>query len=102
MIIYEMKYFWMTFRRLILPIVLCRALPINLRRIFVATLSRNIREEREKIKQDKSRIFDHLEWANKEVKLRGDKVQKLRSGVSYHRKEEIEDQARKLHKGNNK
>ena len=42
--------------------------------------------------QDKSKIFDHLEWANKEVKLRGDKVHKLRSGVSYHRKEEIEDQ----------
>ena len=57
---------------------------------------RQIREEREKIAKDKAGIFDELETRNKEVRTKGDLVQKLRSGVSFSRREEIEEQVRRL------
>ena len=55
-----------------------------------------VREEREKIIRDKAAVFDQLEWANKEVRQKGDFIQKLRSGVSFSRAEEIDDQVRRL------
>ena len=57
---------------------------------------RKIREEREKIAKDKAGIFDSVESKNKEVRSQGDLVQKLRSGVSFIRREEIEEQVRRL------
>ena len=57
---------------------------------------RCVREEREAISRDKARVFDHLEWANKEVRAKNDLVQKLRVGVSFSRREEIEDQVKRL------
>ena len=55
-----------------------------------------MREEREAISRDKARVFDLLEWANKEVRAKNDLVQKLRVGVSFSRREEIEDQVKRL------
>ena len=55
-----------------------------------------VREEREKIIREKTGVFDQLEWANKEVRQKGDFIQKLRSGVSFSRAEEIDDQVRRL------
>ena len=55
-----------------------------------------VREEREKIIREKTGVFDQLEWANKEVRQKGDFLQKLRSGVSFSRAEEIDEQVRRL------
>ena len=55
-----------------------------------------VREERERIMKDKKGVFDHLDLANKEVRQKGDLIQKLRSGVSFSRAEEIDDQVRRL------
>jgi len=55
-----------------------------------------IRKERDGIAYDKARVFEHLESYNKEVRLKGDLVQKLRSGLSYGRLEEIEEQIKRL------
>jgi len=56
----------------------------------------SVRKERDAIACDKARVFDHLEYYNKEVRLKGDLVQKLRSGLSYGRLEEIEEQINRL------
>lgn len=53
---------------------------------------RTVREERERIAKDKARVFDNVEKTNKDVRGKNDLVQKLRSGVSFSRREEIEDQ----------
>jgi len=55
-----------------------------------------VREEREVINSDKARVFDQLEYYNKEVRVKGDLVQKLRSGLSYGRVDEIEEQIKRL------
>ena len=55
-----------------------------------------VREERERIIREKTGVFDQLEWANKEVRQKGDLIQKLRSGVSFSRAEEIDEQVRRL------
>ena len=55
-----------------------------------------VREERERIIREKTGVFDQLEWANKEVRQKGDFLQKLRSGVSFSRAEEIDEQVRRL------
>ena len=55
-----------------------------------------VREERERIMKDKAGVFDQLDWANREVRQKGDLIQKLRSGVSFSRAEEIDDQVRRL------
>ena len=57
---------------------------------------RKIREEREKIVRNKSDIFGRLDGANKDVRSKGETVQKLRSGVSYIRMDELDDQIRRL------
>jgi len=55
-----------------------------------------VREERETINGDKARVFEQLEYYNREVRLKGDLVQKLRSGLSYGRIDEIEEQIKRL------
>eukprot|EP00092_Neocalanus_flemingeri_P023675 GFUD01025677.1.p1 GENE.GFUD01025677.1~~GFUD01025677.1.p1 ORF type:complete len:631 (+),score=206.98 GFUD01025677.1:45-1937(+) len=55
-----------------------------------------VREERERVYRDKARVFEQLEWVNKEVRQKGDLVQKLRSGLSYGRIDEIEEQVKRL------
>ena len=57
---------------------------------------RRVREERERIIRDKARVFDNVEKTNKDVRGKNDLVQKLRSGVSFSRREEIEDQVKRL------
>ena len=57
---------------------------------------RRVREERERIIRDKARVFDNVEKTNKDVRSKNDLVQKLRSGVSFSRREEIEDQVKRL------
>ena len=57
---------------------------------------RTVREERERIAKDKARVFDNVEKTNKDVRGKNDLVQKLRSGVSFSRKEEIEEQVKRL------
>ena len=41
-------------------------------------------------------MFDNVEKTNKDVRSKNDLVQKLRSGVSFSRREEIEDQVKRL------
>ena len=57
---------------------------------------RTVREERERIAKDKARVFDNVEKTNKDVRGKNDLVQKLRSGVSFSRREEIEEQVKRL------
>ena len=55
-----------------------------------------LRKEKEAINVDKGRVFDRLEYYNREVRLKGDHVQKLRGGLSYGRLNEIEEQIKRL------
>lgn len=55
-----------------------------------------VRESREHLNSDKPRVFDQLETLNKDVRMKGDLVQKLRSGLSYGRVDEIVEQIKKL------
>ena len=64
----------------------------------------NIRSQKDEMTVNKNAIFEKLDFVNREVGKKGEKVQQLRGGIVYQTEPEIDQQIRKLeyqiHKNN--